>query len=133
MTEGDIGPEESTVPFYPDHVRTEARVALVVVVVVVLVGLAAFWFPVGQGVPADPMDTPAHTKPEWYFLFLYELLKYIPKTLGVLLPIGAVLLLFLWPFLDNRSDSKKSRRTRIVLTTITLAAIVALTLLGEIR
>lgn len=132
MTEGDINHEESTIPFFPDHVRTEAGVGLVVAVAVFLIGVAALWFPVGQGVPADPMDTPAHTKPEWYFLFLYELLKYIPKTLGVLLPIGAVLLLFLWPFLDSRSDSKKSRRTRIVLTTIALVAIVALTLMGEI-
>lgn len=132
MTESDVTHDESTIPFYPDHVRTEARVALGVVVVVFLVGLAAFWFPVGQGTPADPMDTPAHTKPEWYFLFLYELLKYIPKTLGVLLPIGAVLLLMVWPFLDSRSDSERSRRRRITLTTVTLVAIVALTVLSEI-
>jgi quinol-cytochrome oxidoreductase complex cytochrome b subunit len=131
MTESEMRQEEDAIPFYPDHVRTEAKVALVFVGLAFLIGAIAMWYPVGQGVPADPMNTPAHTKPEWYFLFLYELLKYVPKTLGVLLPIAGVALLFIWPFLDSRADSKKARRNRIILTGVVLVAVIGLTLLGE--
>jgi cytochrome b6-f complex subunit 4 len=132
MTESEIRQEQETIPFYPDHVRTEAKVALVFVGLAFLIGAIALWYPVGQGSPADPMNTPAHTKPEWYFLFLYELLKYVPKTVGVLLPIGGVLLLLIWPFLDSRADSRKARRTRIILVGAVLTAVIALTLLGEL-
>jgi quinol-cytochrome oxidoreductase complex cytochrome b subunit len=132
MTETDIEREEKTIPFYPDHVLTEAKVAVGLLVLVVAIGVLSIWFPVGQGVPADPMNTPAHTKPEWYFLFLYEVLKYIPKTIGVVIPILAFLVLTIWPFLDRRQDSKKAQRIRLVAAVVVMIGIIALTVLGEI-
>jgi quinol-cytochrome oxidoreductase complex cytochrome b subunit len=132
MSETDINPEEKTIPFFPDHIRTEAYVTVGILVLVFIVGILGTWSPVGLQAPADPMDTPAHAKPEWYFLFLYQLLKYVSKTAGVLIPIGGLILLTLWPFLDHGKDSLKARRIRWILVVVALAAVITLTALGEI-
>lgn len=131
MTESETPQEEQTIPFFPDHVTTEARVALGTLLIVVIIGVAALWNPIGLGEPADPMNTPAHTKPEWYFLFLFELLKYIPKTTGVLLPFVAIFVLILWPFLDRKKDTRRARRNRLILAAVMMVAIIVLTVLGE--
>jgi quinol-cytochrome oxidoreductase complex cytochrome b subunit len=110
----------------------EAKLALAILGIVIAVGVLALWFPVGQGEPADPMNTPAHAKPEWYFLFLYQILKYLPKTLGVILPIIGLMILIVWPFLDRREDTKRARRVRLILSIIGVAAIIVLTLLSEL-
>ncbi len=81
---------DDSVPFYPDHLVLEAKVALGVGILVVVIGIIGLFMPVGLGAPADPMDTPAHIKPEWYFLSLYQLLRFIPKTLGATAPVLAV-------------------------------------------
>jgi quinol-cytochrome oxidoreductase complex cytochrome b subunit len=132
MTEGETEQEEKTIPFYPDHLLNEAKLALAILGIVIAVGVLALWFPVGQGEPADPMNTPAHAKPEWYFLFLYQILKYLPKTLGVILPIIGLMILIVWPFLDRREDTKRARRVRLILSIIGVAAIIVLTLLSEL-
>lgn len=132
MSESEVPQEEQTIPFFPDHVTTEARVALGALLIILVIGVAALWNPLGLGEPADPMNTPAHTKPEWYFLFLFQLLKYIPKTTGALLPFVAIFALLLWPFIDRRDDTLRARRNRIILSAVVMVAIIALTVLGEI-
>jgi cytochrome b6-f complex subunit 4 len=132
MTEGETEQEKNTIPFYPDHLRNEAKLALAILGIVVAVGVLALWFPVGQGDPADPLNTPAHAKPEWYFLFLYQILKYLPKTLGVILPIIGLMILIVWPFLDRREDTNRARRVRVILSIVGVAAIIVLTLLSEL-
>jgi quinol-cytochrome oxidoreductase complex cytochrome b subunit len=124
--------EKETIPFYPDHVRTEAIALIGILAIVVVIGIIGTFNPVGLGPPADPMDTPEHIKPEWYFLFLYELLKYVPKTLGASLPVIGAAVLLLWPFLDRRTDSRRARTIRIVLVIVAIVAVVGLTLMGEI-
>src|SRR5437763_14504806 len=53
-------------------------------------------------IPANPMVTPNHIVPEWYFLPYYAMLRSVPnKLLGVILMFGAVLILFLLPWLDT--------------------------------
>jgi quinol-cytochrome oxidoreductase complex cytochrome b subunit len=122
-----------TIPFYPDHVKTEAIVAAGIIGVLFIIGVVGQFFPVGLDAPADPMVTPAHTKPEWYFLFLYQILKLVPKTLGVLIPIVGLLVIMIWPFLDRgRGDPVQARRLRIIVTVIVMAAIIALTIWGEV-
>lgn len=50
---------------------------------------------------ANPMVTPVHIKPEWYFLFAYAILRCIPnKTCGVLALIISILFLFLVPMIN---------------------------------
>jgi len=125
--------EENSVPFYPDHVTVEAKVALGFGILVVLIGVLGLFFPVGLGTPADPMDTPIHVKPEWYFLFLYQLLRFIPKTIGATAPVIAILLLAVWPFLDSKPDStKKTSRIRLWFSAAIILIIIALTIWGEV-
>ncbi len=55
-----------------------------------------------NNIPADPLVTPAHIVPEWYFLPFYAILRAIPiKELGVAAMFGAILVLFVLPWLDS--------------------------------
>lgn len=49
--------------------------------------------------PADPLNTPLHIQPEWYFLFAYCILRRIPNKLGgVVALFASVLVLYVLPF-----------------------------------
>jgi ubiquinol-cytochrome c reductase cytochrome b subunit len=53
-------------------------------------------------IPADPLVTPKHIVPEWYFLPFYAILRAVPDKLsGVLLMFGSILVWFLLPWLDR--------------------------------
>ena len=53
-------------------------------------------------IPADPLVTPTHIVPEWYFLPFYAILRAIPfKLFGVLAMLGAIFILFVLPWLDT--------------------------------
>nr|YP_004123325.1 cytochrome b [Paranemertes cf. peregrina SCS-2010]ADD62158.1 cytochrome b [Paranemertes cf. peregrina SCS-2010] len=55
-------------------------------------------------IPANPLVTPVHIQPEWYFLFAYAILRAIPNKLGgVLALLMSILILFLVPFLFSSS------------------------------
>ncbi len=132
---------EDTIPFYPDHIKTEFYVVLGILAIVLIIGLIGMVNPVGTGEPADPLDTPLHVKPEWYFLALYQILKKIPpmvlgiqgKVLGVVLPIVLVVLIFLWPFLDSKPDkSRKIYTIRLVFVIVAVVTLIALTIWGEV-
>jgi quinol-cytochrome oxidoreductase complex cytochrome b subunit len=138
-----------SVPFYPDHVRTEAWVAGGLVLASLIICVIGLLSPVGLGEPADPMNTPAHVKPEWYFLALYQVLKYVSKTAGVLIPIVALILLTLWPFIDRMvghtgppssegaldpmaAKLRRSRLVRIGIVSFSLIVLIGLTVLAEV-
>lgn len=53
-------------------------------------------------IPANPLVTPLHIQPEWYFLWIYAILRSIPNKLGGVIAIfGAFLILFILPFTTN--------------------------------
>ena len=53
-------------------------------------------------IPANPLATPAHIVPEWYFLPFYAILRAVPDKLGgVLMMFGAIAVLFVLPWLDT--------------------------------
>lgn len=132
MTEAETQSSENSVPFYPDHVSIEAKVVLGVTILALVVGVIGLFFPVGLGEPADPMNTPAHVKPEWYFLGLYQLLKYISKTAGAVLPVIAVLVLIFWPFIDRKPDTlQKSYHRRAIFVTVFMVILIGMTIWGE--
>ena len=66
-----------------------------------------FFFPNALGhpdnyIPADPMQTPAHIVPEWYFLPFYAILRSIPNKLGGVAGMGgSLIILFLIPFINT--------------------------------
>ena len=91
-------------------------------------------YPVGLEEQANPIVTPAHTKPEWYYLAVYEFLKLVPvKVVGILIPILAIGLLIVWPFLD-RSPEVLARRRKLVVGTATVVVVglLALTVYGYV-
>jgi cytochrome b6-f complex subunit 4 len=133
--------QEDSIPFYPNHVRTEFYVVLGVLAVVLIIAIAGMIKPIGIGEPADPLNTPLHVKPEWYFLALYQILKKIPpmvlgiqgKIIGVVIPIILVGLILIWPFLDNKPDkSKKIYLIRLAFIIVAVITIIALTIWGEV-
>ncbi|MDX1624532.1 MAG: cytochrome bc complex cytochrome b subunit, partial [Gemmatimonadota bacterium] len=84
----------------------------------VLAALAAF-FPTELGERADPFaPAPAGIKPEWYFMFMFQALKFLPahilwvfegEMLGVLFFTVAGILLLILPFLDPQGRGERSR------------------------
>ncbi len=71
-------------------------------------------------VPADPLVTPIHIKPVWYFTPFYAILKAVPSKLGGVIAMGAaIVMLFLVPWLDR--SPVKSIRYKGILSKIALA------------
>ena len=97
--------KEKGVPFFPNIIFKDVIVSLIVLII--LASLAYF---IGAPVEAraNPNDATYTPRPEWYFLFLFQLLKYFPGKLEVLgamiIPGLFILLLLLLPFLD-KSDN----------------------------
>jgi len=87
-----------TFPFFPDHFVTELIIALFMLV---LLTALTVLLPVHLGAPANPMVTPAHIKPEWYFYPMFRLLKLVPLRVGIMLSGLVFGALFVWPFLDG--------------------------------
>ena len=119
--------------FYPSFLFKEI-IAMMVIFILVAIVLAAF-FPVGLADPADPTDNLYVPKPEWYFMFLYQLLKYFPGKLEaiatVVVPAGGFVVLLLLPFID-RSSEKRPRKRPIAMIGMVSAVltIVLLTIIG---
>nr|AAN34980.1 cytochrome b [Empidonax fulvifrons rubicundus] len=83
--------------------------------------------------PANPLVTPPHIKPEWYFLFAYAILRSIPNKLGGVLALAAsVLVLFLAPFLHMSKQRTMTFRPLSQLLFWTLVAnLLVLTWIGS--
>lgn len=124
--------KEKGVPFFPDIIFSDAVISFIIFLI--LIGLAYF-----LGAPlearANPADTSYTPRPEWYFLFLFQLLKYFPGKLEVvgvvLIPTLVIIVLFLLPILDR--STKRHFIDRPIVTGVTLlamAGIVTLTILA---
>nr|AAZ92442.1 cytochrome b [Lepilemur ruficaudatus]AAZ92446.1 cytochrome b [Lepilemur ruficaudatus]ABB80447.1 cytochrome b [Lepilemur ruficaudatus] len=82
--------------------------------------------------PANPLNTPPHIKPEWYFLFAYAILRSIPNKLGgVVALILSILILVIIPFLQpNKQQTMVFRPLSQFLFWILVADLVTLTWIG---
>ncbi|MFV9956247.1 MAG: cytochrome bc complex cytochrome b subunit, partial [Candidatus Midichloria sp.] len=82
-------------------------------------------------IPANPLVTPPHIVPEWYFLPFYEILRSIPDKLGgVIAMFGAIVILFLLPWLDG--SKIRSANYRPLFRIFTLIFIINFIVLGYI-
>jgi menaquinol-cytochrome c reductase cytochrome b/c subunit len=103
--------------FFPDIIYKDTLVAFSLFIL--LVALAMF-VGVAKEPPADPNDTNYVPRPEWYFLYLFEMLKFFPGQIEFIgtavLPGIAILLLLLLPFIDR--SIKRHPRNRPVATTV---------------
>ncbi len=95
---------QDTLPFHPYYTMKDG---FAIVVFLMLYGAFVFFSPnyLGHAInyqEANPLSTPAHIVPEWYYLPFYAILRSIPdKLLGVLIFFGSIMILFLLPWLDT--------------------------------
>ena len=119
-------------PFYPYQAFRDTVVVSIVLLAVL--AMAYRGMPPLEG-PADPTDAGYIPRPEWYFLGLFQLLKYFPgkwEVVGaIVIPTVVAALLALLPWLD-RGPERNPRRRPIVMGAvfIGLFAVVGLTTLG---
>ncbi len=106
------GPQDS-IPFHPYYTVKDffgLGVALTIFFSVVFFAPDYLGHP-DNYVPADPLKTPAHIVPEWYFLPFYAILRAIPDKLGgVIAMFSAIFVLFLLPWLDTSKVRSASFR-----------------------
>ena len=122
------------VKFYPDIIYKDLVVSFAIFLL--LLGLAIF-VGVAAEPPVDPGDSSYIPRPEWYFLFLFQMLKYFPGQIEwvgtVIIPTIAVLALLLLPFYD-RSPIRhwKKRKVATVIMSVVVVGIVGLTILAAV-
>jgi quinol---cytochrome c reductase cytochrome c subunit, bacillus type len=126
--------KQKGVKFWPDIIYKDLVITLALFIILVIL---ATWIGVAQEPKADPSDSTYVPRPEWYFLFLFQMLKYFPGSLEWLgttvIPVIAILALFLLPFFDrNPRRFWKARPWAIGIMTVMVVGIVVLTVLAAV-
>jgi len=109
----DVKTEKDTLSFFPFYVIKDG---FAVVLFMLLFSWFVFYAPNYLGhsdnfIEANPLQTPPHIVPEWYFLPFYAILRAIPdKLLGVLAMVAAIVVLFVIPWLDTSKIRSVSNR-----------------------
>jgi ubiquinol-cytochrome c reductase cytochrome b subunit/menaquinol-cytochrome c reductase cytochrome b/c subunit len=114
-------------PFFPYAVAKDAAMACVVMAVIIAMSLV---LGAELGPKANPTTTTYVPRPEWYFFFLFEVLRVIkPPSLVPLATIGVptlgMILLFLLPFYDRGPERRPERRPVATLTGIAVIGAMA--------
>jgi mono/diheme cytochrome c family protein len=122
-------------PFFPYAVGKDGAMAMVTLAVIILM---AVLFGAELGPKADPTTTTYSPRPEWYFFFLFELLRVVkPPALVFVATIGiptvALMLLLLLPFYDRNPERHPLKRPIAMIGAVaTVAAMTYLSVLGAI-
>jgi hypothetical protein len=122
-------------PFFPYAIMKDSIMASITIGVIVLM---AILFGAELGPKADPTTTTYTPRPEWYFFFLFELLRVVKPpdlvfvaTIGI--PTVCLVLLLLLPFFDRNPERNPLRRPIATVAGIaTIAAMAYLTTLGAL-
>ncbi|MEA2332707.1 MAG: menaquinol-cytochrome c reductase cytochrome b/c subunit [Thermoleophilaceae bacterium] len=122
-------------PFFPYAVAKDGAMASIVLLVIIVM---AILFGAELGPKADPTTTTYSPRPEWYFFFLFELLRVIKPpelvflaTMGI--PTACLMLLILLPFYDRSPERHPLKRpVAMVAAVATVAAMTYLSVLGAI-
>ena len=123
------------VPFLPVIVN---RWLAVFIVSAVGLGLVAWQWPAALGDPADPTDSAFIPRPEWWVLFLNQLVAIFKGPFMVLgsaiIPGGLVFLLGALPYLDRSPERHPSKRMGVmVVAAVVLATLAALSVMGYVE
>jgi quinol-cytochrome oxidoreductase complex cytochrome b subunit len=119
-------------PFYPYQALRDT-IAVALVFAVLLTTAVVFNAPLDA--VADPTDATYVPRPEWYFMSVFELLKYFPGRLEpvatIVIPGVVITLLLLLPFLDRRPDRAPAKRPLVIASFVfVFSGIALLTMLG---
>jgi len=125
--------EHTEETFYPSFLFKEIVVMMLIFILVAVI--LAIVFPVGLGDPADPTDNLFIPKPEWYFMSLYQLLKYFPGKLEIIataiIPSGGIIALLLLPFIDRNPEIRPTKRPlAMAMLLFAVISIILLTAIG---
>jgi quinol---cytochrome c reductase cytochrome c subunit, bacillus type len=121
-------------PFFPYAVAKDGTMALIVMLVIIFL---AFLFGAELGPKANPTTTTYVPRPDWYFYFLFEVLR-VMKNVPTFTPMAAIgvptiamILLFLLPFYDRSPERRIERRPIALVAGIaTIGAMAYLTYTG---
>jgi ubiquinol-cytochrome c reductase cytochrome b subunit/cytochrome b6 len=121
-----VPPAERTFPFWPHHATTELLIGVLLMYVLTILALV---LPPELGPKANPLVTPPHIQPEWYFYFSFRLLKLTSLATSVYLTLAAAALLFFWPFIEDALHRwlRMPRDVSVVLGVIGFLVILSLT------
>jgi ubiquinol-cytochrome c reductase cytochrome b subunit/menaquinol-cytochrome c reductase cytochrome b/c subunit len=115
-------------PFFPYAVAKDAMMACVVLAVIITLSLV---LGAGLNSKANPTTTTYVPRPDWYFFFLFEVLRVIkPPSLAPLATIGVptigMIILFLLPFYDRGPERRPEHRPIAMVTLVVVVAAMAL-------
>jgi menaquinol-cytochrome c reductase cytochrome b/c subunit len=122
-------------PFFPYAVFKDGAMACIVMAVIIFMSIM---LGAELGPKADPTSTTYVPRPEWYYFFLFELLRVVkPPALVFIATVGiptiAMVLLVLLPFVDRNPNRHPFQRpVAMIAGILTIAAIAYLTILGAI-
>ena len=122
-------------PFFPYAITKDGLMAALVLLIVILMSL---FLGAELGPKADPTTTTYTPRPEWYFFFLFELLRVVkPPALVFVATIGiptlCLVLLLILPFIDRNPERNPLRRPIATISGLAvIAAMAYLTLLGAL-
>jgi menaquinol-cytochrome c reductase cytochrome b/c subunit len=109
-------------PFFPYAVAKDSAMACVVMAIIIFL---AVFFGDGLGAKVNAASTSYDARPDWYFFFLFDILRLVKSpgftqlaTIGV--PTIAMILLFLLPFYDRGPERRPERRPIGTITAITV-------------
>nr|BAA25017.1 cytochrome b [Elephas maximus]CAD21998.1 cytochrome b [Elephas maximus] len=117
--------DSDKIPFHPYYTIKDFLGLLILILLLLLLALLS---PDMLGdpdnyMPADPLNTPLHIKPEWYFLFAYAILRSVPNKLGGVLALFlSILILGLMPFLHTSKHRSMMLRplSQVLFWTLTM-------------
>jgi quinol-cytochrome oxidoreductase complex cytochrome b subunit len=123
--------DQPTIKFFPFHVTAEMTNVFLLMCVYLLLAVLR---PAGLEMRANPLVTPAGIKPEWYFLFLYAFMHYVPPVVGTLTPLVLLGVLGAWPWLDRNPERKPSKRkVALAAAAVVVLVIVTLSVIGIVE
>ena len=130
--------EKRRIPFFPNFVM---RDLLLWLIIINILSILAVFFPWELGTKANALSpAPAGIKPEWYFLFMFQTLKFIPSKIfvidgeafGIFMFALAGLFWFLIPFWDRKSKSGETRYWITYLGVFVVIFIIVMSIIGYV-
>jgi len=109
------------IPFYPNYLLSDMTSIVIYLIFFLLIifFVPNLFFPKDAFLPANPFQTPAHIKPEWYFLPNYQTLKIFPNEfIGLMIQGAGMTFLALLPFIDRGKERHPLKRPLFMVCSI---------------